>query len=212
MKNNKMIMNEYNECLDLLTNGLNDKNLYQSLNLLARYYYYDVKLSNYEIYIKLKEFLVKNLPNYSDKKYNKILEYYSEVHRCPVSKVDKIEILQEELDIIQSLSNKNLKNIAFTLLCVAKYNYCVNPKNNYWTNLTTKQLATLSKVKEKNEILYDYIHELYLLKLIKFSKNICSTSILVLFVKEPKNNELPAITINNFDNIIKDLNIVLKKS
>lgn len=212
MKNAKFIMNEYKECLDLLENGLNDKNLYQSLNLLARYYCHEMKLSNYEIYIKLKDFLMNNIENYSDKKYSNSLEYYSEVHKSPLSKIDKIEIFQDELDIIKSLPNKNLKNIAFTLLCVAKYNHKINPSNDYWINLTTKQISNMSKVKEKNETLYNYIHDLYLLKLIKFNRNICSTSILVLFAKEPMHNELPVLTINSFDNIIKDLNSVIKRN
>lgn len=203
-------MNEYHECMDLLENGLSNKNLYQSLHLLSRYYFHELGLNNYEIYIKLKEFLINNVDNYSDKKFKNILEYYSEVHKAKLSKIDKIEIFQSEFDIIQKLPNKKLKNLAFTLLCVAKYNYKINPNNGYWTNLSIKQISNLSKVKEKNEILYNYIHELYLCKLIKFNRKICSTNILVLFATECRGNRKPIFEINSFDNIIKEFNNYIK--
>lgn len=207
---NKLIMNEVKECVDIINNGLGKRNLFQALYLLSRYYANNQKLNNFEIYTKLSEFLKKSTQNYSDDKCRQILEYYSTVYKPPLSNIDYISITQPEMNIINKLSNKNLKNIALTLLVISKYNHKMNPNNDYWCNVEITQISRFSKVKEKKEILLKYIHELYKLGLIKFNKKIIKPNIQVLFVLEPRGNRKAVLNIHSFESLIPEYNTYLK--
>jgi hypothetical protein len=156
------------------------------------------------------DFLKGNVENYLDKKYAKMIEYYSINHAHTLSHVECVNLYQQELDTISKLPNKNLKNIAITLLCVAKYNHEVNPNNDYWVNLTIQQLNVMSMVKEKNITICDYIHELYKLGLIKFSQKVSSISIQVKFALESVQSKNVALKIHSFDTIVKEYNAFLK--
>ena len=207
---NKLIMNEVKECVDIINNGLGKRNLFQALYLLSRYYGNIQKLSDFEIYTKLSGFLKVATQNYSENKCKEILEYYSTVYKPPLSNIEYISITKPEMDIINKLANKNLKNIALTLLTISKYNHKMNPNNEYWCNVELTQISRFSKVKEKKEILLKYIHELYELELIRFNKKIIKPNIQVLFVAEPKGNRKSILNIHSFESIIPEYNKYLK--
>jgi hypothetical protein len=208
MKYKKVIMNEYAECIAMLKDGLNGRSVSQSIGLLARYYANELGCSNFEVYNRLTNYLKTHVDAYTERKFKRLVEYYSVNHRGKLISIDHIDVCFSEIEAIQALPNKKLKNLAITLLCVAKFNHQVNPNNDYWCNLSINQLSSIAMVRDKTSKVCDYLHQLYKLGLIKFNRRVSNTNINVLFVD--RSNSDVAFKVTNFDTVIKEYNSFLK--
>ena len=179
-----IVLNEFEWAENMInTRSLGDKP-FETLCRVAKYYLtkgYDKK----ETRKLLDIFLLQcdesaSLPKWADtidcalkraSKYNAVNAEY-------------ISITKSEMDIIDSLSGTQIRRLAFTLLCLSKYWYLVNARNDYWVNNKDSEIMKMANINtsiKRQSLMYHNLNEL---GLIRFSKKIDNTNVKVEFVKD----------------------------
>lgn len=185
----KIIMNELKYARNLLSKT---KYTYKdigkkpsaTLNLLARYYR-ENGFSDYEIKLKLSEFLSKCLKSegYNEARWIDCISY--QVRRSKkykLKQIDCVSFSEEEMQIISNLSGKRVKKVAFALLALAKFYNSVNPSNNNWVNTSIKDIFAIANISVKQDEQTSLLHGLYKAGLIEVNKNICKLNLRVTYI------------------------------
>ena len=74
-----------------------------------------------------------NYPDYNAINWISTIEKYAKrAEKYPLCKCRGIWITRNEITTIENLHDKVLERLAFTLLCLAKFNNFKNPQNNNW--------------------------------------------------------------------------------
>ena len=175
------------------------KNPSETLSRISRYYAAQ-NYSKRDVRHMLDIFLVQcdprvSLPSWADK-LDKIA---NNCKKNPPVKIDKIPITVSEMSKIQALGKKQLRRLAFVLLCVAKYWDCVSENNNHWVNTADKEILKMANINTSIERQSALFSELRQAGMIKFSKKIDNLNVQVLFVDECKDH--PVMEINDFRNL-----------
>ena len=142
----------------------------ETLRLVARFYI-DSGYSLTETRRKLDEFLWQcdpliSLPKWSDTLDRVITKAKKRAAVC----IDSIPITETEMQKIDALDGKQLRRLAFTLLCLAKYWKAVNPEGDYWVNNKDSEIMNMANIStslKRQSLLYSQLKEC---EMIKFSK------------------------------------------
>lgn len=169
----------------------------EGLRRMARYYNY-LKLPKREIKRKLEDFVLMCDPR------NSVVLWSDSIDRAikqalknPISLVDYIPITQVEMDKIASLKEAQAKRLAFTLLCVAKYYYTINPQTNYWVSTPDSELMRMANIATSIKHQSALFRTLKDEGLIDFSKRVDNLSVRVNFVSDDEE----VIHITDFRNL-----------
>ena len=133
----------------------------------------------------------KNYRNYREDEWlNTIQKYIKNAKKYPLVEVDGVWVTERELKIIRDINNKALEKLAFTLLCLAKFNNIRNIKNNNWVNNEESVLFRLSRVSSDKRKKAKQISKLRELGLVEYAKKIDNLSLKVTFIDEDSEKEL----------------------
>ena len=127
--------------------------------------------------------MASNYKNYNPVKWDITLDY--EVKRAKKKSlvmITGIPVTKGELETIQKVKSKQLQRIAFTLLCVAKFNNMVNEKNHNWVNRESKEIFSLTHMQKSRKEQSLMMNDLRTLGLIKYSKIVDNVNVTVNFV------------------------------
>jgi len=182
---NKIVLNEKSfaeECLQSKTTNIDT---YSTLVILGKYYCHCCGYVKNDIYTLLIKFLIDS--NSLD--YARSKQYWEDTceriaNKCdkyPLYEVGGVWITTKEFKAIKKLENKVLERLAFTLLCLAKYN-ATRHAGSYWVNLDFKDIFSLARVTCKKDERAKKIRELLTLGYIGMAKQVDNLSINVLFV------------------------------
>lgn len=169
----------------------------ETLCRIARYYL-DNGYSKKDTRNKLDAFLLQcdhtaSLPKWSD-----ALDYaVSRASKYEAVNIDGIDITKPEMETIDSLGSKQIKRLAFTLLCLAKYWQIILPHGDYWVNNKDTEIMSMANINtsiKRQGLMYWTLREL---GLIQFSKKIDNTNVRVCFVQDGET----AIRISDFRNL-----------
>ena len=176
-----------------------------TLNLLARYYR-EIGKNNDEIKQLLDEFLSDCLKkDYDANKWIDSIEYQVlKSKKYDLKKVDKVEITEKEMNVINQLKNKSNRKVLFTMLVVSKYYNAVSENNNGWVNLEYKQIFRLANVALKTQNQALLINELYKNGLITVSRKVGKPNIKVNFIEGGENISQNVLVINRLWNLGKE--------
>lgn len=92
--------------------------------------------------------------------------------KYPLIKIDAIEITDTELELIGALNTPQIRKLAFTLLCLSKYCYAINPESNHWINYKNSDIARLANITTSKKKQAQMYAELEDLGYVTFSKKI----------------------------------------
>ena len=98
--------------------------------------------------------------------------------------IDYLAITKPEMEIIDSLGSKQLRRLAFTLLCLAKYSHMANPENDFWVNNKDSEIMAMANIStslKRQALLYSTLRNS---GLIEFSRKVDNTSVKVCFTKD----------------------------
>lgn len=176
-----IILNEIAAAKDAIESfDLGEKPMQTLLNI-ARYYMYTGKDAK-ETRALLEKFLVT-----CDRRISIVL-WSSRIDgimgaalRRPPVNIKQIDVSVKEIEKIKGVPGIQAQRLAFTLLCIAKYNNTVNPKNEFWVNTPDNEIMHMGNINtsiKRQCLLYSQLRDC---GLIKFSKNIESLSVQVLF-------------------------------
>lgn len=192
-----IVLNEYEWAERMISNHELGKKPIETLNRVAKYYL-ENRYSKREIRKLLDTFLTQCDPSVSLVHWSETLDRVAKnVGKFPLIRLDGVRVTQKELDKIESLGGKQVRRLAFTLLCVAKYWDAVSEFNNHWVNSPDKEIMQMANINTSIKRQSLMFAELRDAGLIRFSKKIDNLNVQVLFI-EPGET---AIHIQDFRNI-----------
>lgn len=164
---------------------------------MARYYL-DEGYSKEETRKKLDRFF-EDCTGSSSVRFSSYLDnVIKQAVKHPAMDIDFIPITSKELELINGLSGKQLKRLAFTLLCLAKYWNCVNTDNDFWVHDANKDIMSMANIKTSSKrqgLLFRSLHDA---GLIRFSKKITNTDVRINFADEDGD---PVLEVTDFRNL-----------
>ena len=153
----------------------------ETMRRIARYYL-DDGIPKREVRKLMDRFLLQCDPAASLTRWSDSLdlalsraEKYESIH------IDGIDITRPEMERIDALDGKQIRRLAFTLLCLAKYWNAVTHKHDGWVNTKDSEIMSLANINtsiKRQSLMY---YNLNKLKMIQFSKKVDNTNVKVLF-------------------------------
>ena len=105
-------------------------------------------------------------------------------NKYPIIKMDGVDISVEEMEAIEKLEGKQLRRLAFTLLCVAKYWDAVSEKNDHWVNTPDREIMQMANVSTSIKRQSAMFAELKAVGMIRFSRKIDNLNVRVVFMED----------------------------
>lgn len=169
----------------------------ETLSRVAKYY----KKEGYdkaEIRKFLDIFLVQCDPSVSLVRWSDTLDKVAKgAEKFPLIQLDGIDVSDQELEQIAALDGKQLRRLAFTLLCTAKYWDAISERNNHWVNSPDREIMKMANINTSVKRQSAMFSELREKGLIRFSKKIDNLNVQVIFMEPGE----PAIHIRDFSNL-----------
>lgn len=192
-----IILNEHEWAKERLEARTLGQKPFETLSRVARYYL-DHDYSKKDTYKAVEQFLLQCEPTASIPKWSDTIEFA--LHRALKYKaiqIDSIHISAPEMARIDVLNGKQMRRLAFTLLCLAKYWNIVNPNCDSWVNNKDSEIMSMANIKtsiKRQSLMY---HNLNKLGMIQFSRRVDNTNVRVCFIEDGT----PVMTITDFRNL-----------
>lgn len=111
--------------------------------------------------------------------------------------LDSIGVSATEMEKVDSLSAKQIRRLAFTLLCLCKYWNALKPGNNNWVRTSDTDIMRMANIHTSVKRQCALFRELSNLGYIKFSRQVDNLNVQVLFMDDGE----AVLNIHNFDNL-----------
>lgn len=189
----KIVLNEKEYAEECLKNNDIGNSPYFTLSILAKYYYHHYGYRKKKITDLLISFLQKNYSKYdcNISKWNDTVEKIAaNAGKYKLFQIDGVWITKTELVTIESLSNKMLERLAFTLLCLAKMGNIKNPLNNGWVNLEAKEVFKLARISCCVKERYDLLGQLRDIGLLEYPKRNDNLSCRITYINDESEQKI----------------------
>lgn len=188
-----IILNEKKYAEKCIEDKSFDGKPFQTLTILAKYYYSVQGFKKAKIEKLLFEFLEEAYPSY---KYNKanweknIEKIAKNTKNYSLYEIGGVWITKKEFETIESIHNKVLERLAFTLLCLAKLGDKKSTKNNGWVNFDAKEVYELARISCSVKERYEKLNTLHELGLLEFPRRLDNLSCRVTYIDDNSDNVL----------------------
>lgn len=187
------ILNEKEYVEHCLEFGIVDKNPYQVISLLSKYYYHDCEYKKKQITELLISYLKKYYPRYELNEtqwLDAIEKLVTNSAKEKLHNISGVKITKREIETIRGIKNKTLERLMFTSLCIAKFNNLKNVGNNNWVNSDTSEVFKLARISCTLFGQDVKLNELYERGLIDFPKKNGNLNYRVTFVDNDGDEEI----------------------
>lgn len=192
-----IVLNEYEWAERMIRDHNLGKKPLETLTRVSKYYLKN-GYSKTEIRRLLDDFMLQCDPQVSLVHWSEVLDKVAKsAGKYPLIQMDGIDITVKELLRIEALSGKQIRRLAFTLLCVAKYWDAVSEQNNHWSNSSDKEIMQMANINTSIRRQSAMFAELKNAGLIRFSKKIDNLNVQVIFMEAGET----AIHIQDFRNL-----------
>ena len=182
------ILNEREFAEQCIKNKDIRKSPYNTLNIIARYYYHAMGLKPRQIKPLLYEFLDLAYPRYTASKSkwaDNVEKITRNAHKYPLFESVGVWITESEFEKVQSIENRDLEKLAFTLLCLAKFHNQKKTENNNWSNTSIMDIFKMANISCSRDEKAHNIGDLIRSGLVRFpEKDIANLNLQVLFVDD----------------------------
>lgn len=179
-----IVLDEYEWAEQAINDRQLGKKPIKTLSRVARYYY-ENGYKKRDVRNLLDTFMLQCDPNTNLSQWSNTLDKIAKgVDKYALVRLDGISITKGELKKIEDLGSWQLRRLAFTLLCVAKYWDCVSSRNNHWANSADDEIVQMANIHtsiKRQSALFSKLRDA---GLIKFSKKIDNLNVQVLFVED----------------------------
>lgn len=193
-----IVLNEYEWAEQMIDRRDLGKKPVETLSRVAKYYL-ENKYSKKETRRLLDKFVTMCDPSASLVQWSDTLDRVARnAVRFPLVRLDGITVYKSELDKIAELPGKQVRRLAFTLLCVARYWDAVNADNNHWVNSPDRdimQMANINTSIKRQSMMFSQLRER---GMIRFSKKVDNLNVQVTFMDEGGE---AALHIDDFRNL-----------
>lgn len=179
-----LVLNEREWAKEHINNNNLGSKPFETLYRVARYYL-DNGDTKKEVRKKLDNFVLlcepsAALPKWSDTIDNAL----KRATKCKAIDIDHISITRPEMEVIDELNSRQLRRLAFTLLCLAKYWDLISLHNDHWVNCKDNEIARMANINTSIKRQSAMYHTLNELGLIGFSKRVDNTNVRVKFITD----------------------------
>ena len=196
-----IILNEKKFAEKCLTSGQILDKPYNTIKILASYFYYVIGYNEQRIEVELVGFMERSTQKYRDnvRYWHPIIEDVSKhAGDYKLHEIDGVWITQKELTDIEKIESAKLRNVAFVLLCLAKFMNERYSKNNGWVNYAHIEIFKLAKYNCTHKERCFAIGEIYRAGLIELPVKITNTSLRVAFIDETAGSNETDIFVDDF--------------
>lgn len=198
-----IILNEkaYAEkCLKEHTLG---ENSYESIKILAKYFYWILDYRKKQIEKELSEFIKENDSQYRNNvaRWEEVIEEVAkQAGKLPLYEENYVPITKSEWERIMNCGlSKQHQQVLFSYLCFAKLGNMRYEKNDGWVNHKTKDVfnsAHVNASERKQDIM---LNELYVAGLVEFPKKNDNLSVRVTFCDA--NDSHAYVSVSDFQDL-----------
>lgn len=192
-----IVLNEHDwakERIDTCTLG---KKPFETLTRVSKYYL-DHGYGKRDARKATEQFLLRCEPTVSIPKWDSTLEFaLTRALKYDAIQIDSINITAPEMEKIDALGGKQIRRLAFTLLCLAKYWNIVNPNCDNWVNNKDSEIMRMANINtsiKRQSLMYYTLNEL---GMVQFSRRVDNTNIKVCFIEDGDT----VMTITDFRNL-----------
>lgn len=194
-----IVLNEHESACDAIKKKSLGKKPSETLCRVARYIKDENEhFTRKDIRRKLDLFLLQCDPMTSLPKWSKMLDFATNwALKHKAIQIESLTITQPEMDAIDALAGKQVRRLAFVLLCLSKYWDEVNEHNDHWVNSKDNEIMSLANINtsiRRQCAMYALLRDA---GLIQFSKRVDNTNIRVCFAKDGE----PAMIITDLRNL-----------
>ena len=193
-----IILNEYEWAEQMIERHELGKKPVETLGRVAKYYL-ENKYSKTEARKLLDTFLLSCDPTVSPVQWSDVLDrIIRNANRFPLIKLEGLCIFKGELKKIDALQGRQIKRLAFTLLCVAKYLDAASDSNNHWVNTPDKEIMQMANINtsiRRQSLMFAQLRDC---GFIRFSKKVDNLNVQVIAVDE---NGETGLYIQDFRNL-----------
>ena len=169
----------------------------ETLKRIAKYYW-ENKYSKPDIRRLLETFILQCEPQSSMVHWSDTLDrVVKSVDKYPLIRVDGVDVTDTELAKIEILEGQQIRRLAFTLLCVAKYWDQVSDRNHQWVNSTDREIMKMANINTSIRRQSEMFSILRDCEMIRFSKKVDNLNVRVVFMSGGDT----AIHIHDFRNL-----------
>ena len=169
----------------------------ETLSRVAKYYFYKGK-SKPETRDLLEKFIISCDPYISTVKWSDTLDNVVKyASKRPLLMIKSIVITQPEIEAIRTIKGAQTQRLAFTLLCIAKYNFVAGNNSEYWVSTPDVDIMKMANIKtsiKRQSMMFATLRDM---GFIYFSKRVDNLSVRVMFVHDGAK----AIEIKDFRNL-----------
>lgn len=192
-----IVLNEYAWVENMITDPVLGKKPYETLTRVAKYYTY-CGMKRRDVRAELDKFMLACDPTVSLVAWSGTLDSAAKyATKYPLIMIDGIGISGSEMDRIKALEGKQLRRLAFTLLCISKYAYMVDPNTDHWVSTPDNEIMSMANINTSIRRQSAMFSRLRDAGLIRFSKKIDNLSVQVLFADDGD----PVMQITDFRNL-----------
>lgn len=192
-----IVLNENEWAEDMIISHTLGKKPFETLRRVARYYIDNGKTRK-DVRHLMDVFLLQCDPTASLPKWSDSLDKaVSLAYKYPAVNIEGITVTKPEMERIDSIPGKQIRRLAFTLLCLAKYWNTVNSKCNGWVNNKDSDIMRMANINtsiKRQSMMYHSLNEM---GLIRFSRKVDNTSVQVCFIEDGE----AALHITDFRNL-----------
>lgn len=192
-----IILREHEWAEDMIKSCSLGKKPSETLYRIARFYI-DNGYSKTDVRKKLDMFILQCDPTFSLPKWSDALDFaVKKGFKYKAVNIDSIQISSPEMQKIDELPGKQVRRLAFTLLCLAKYWNVIIPNGDGWVNSKDNEIMAMANINtsiKRQSLMYKTLKDE---GLIQFSKKVDNTNVRVCFVEDGP----PIMKISDFRNI-----------
>lgn len=192
-----IVLNEYEWAEKAISQQTLGRRPTETLNRVAKYYFAN-QHSKREVRKMLDTFLASCNPSISLSDWSDMLDRIAKnVDKYPIIKMDGVGISVKEMEAIEKLEGRQLRRLAFALLCVAKYWDAVSEKNDHWVNTSDREIMQMANISTSIKRQSAMFAELKAAGMIRFSRKIDNLNVRVVFMEDGE----AALHIQDFRNL-----------
>lgn len=192
-----IVLNEHEWAEEMISSGSLGKKPIETLCRVARYYI-DEGMSKQDTKKYLTAFIIKCDPSAAIPKWNDAIDRsiaFAMKHEAIM--LDGVVVTKKELKEIDKLQGKQVRRLAFTLLCLAKYWNAVNKNGDSWVNNKDSDIMKMANIRTSTKRQSAMYHSLNEAGLIRFSRRVDNTNVQVCFVDDGDR----ALMVTDFRNL-----------
>ncbi|MBR1525560.1 MAG: hypothetical protein IJ640_02740 [Prevotella sp.] len=177
-----IVLNEHEWAEEMIASRSLGKKPFETLSRVSRYYI-DNGIPKNQVRKMLDVFLIQCEPTASIPKWADTIDAaLARAMKYEAVSIKSIDITKPEMEKIDALDGKQVRRLAFTLLCLAKYWDSISRSKEHWVNnkdCDIMRMANINTSIKRQSLMY---HNLNASGMIQFSRKVDNTNVKVCFM------------------------------